>query len=397
MAKKLIIFVAMAILLSACANRFNIPAGGGLTNASLSENMMAVQVGTCGVNQYPNEPCVSVTICTPGTNQCQTINNILVDTGSFGLRIFSSLINVNLNQVTDSSGNSIAECAQFGSGSEWGPVKTASVILGGEPAVTTSIEVVNSNFATVPSDCGSPDISPATSGYNGILGIGLFIQDCGSACTTVANNRTYFSCVGATAGSTCTSATATLAQQVTNPVALLPTDNAGVILSLPAITSGGSTGVVGTLTMGIGTQANNTPQAPMVFPADQFANFQTQYNGTTYTTAFIDSGSNGLFFPASLSPCLSGALGFYCPGIPMNLSATQLGATGAPSKVINFQVSNANNLINTGNTVFNNLGGSSGQGSLLFDWGLPFFLGRTVYVGIENKTSSLGTGPLWAY
>jgi hypothetical protein len=60
-------------------------------------------------NQYFNEPCTSVTICTPGTRNCQTINNILLDTGSYGLRIFNSVITVPLTPLLDSNNNSIAE------------------------------------------------------------------------------------------------------------------------------------------------------------------------------------------------------------------------------------------------------------------------------------------------
>jgi hypothetical protein len=32
-----------------------------------------------------------------------------------------------------------------------------------------------------------------------------------------------------------------------------------------------------------------------------------------------------------------------------------------------------------------------------FDWGLPFFYGRTVYTVIENSTTSVGTGPYMAF
>jgi hypothetical protein len=59
-----------------------------------------------------------------------------------------------------------------------------------------------------------------------------------------------------------------------------------------------------------------------------------------------------------------------------------------------FSIANALPLINSQSVVFNNLGGPSPAS---FDWGVPFFLGRTVFVGIEGQSSSAGTGPYWAY
>src|SRR5579872_1335178 len=39
---------------------------------------------------YTNGAFVSVNVCVPGTSTCQTIDDVLVDTGSFGLRILGS-------------------------------------------------------------------------------------------------------------------------------------------------------------------------------------------------------------------------------------------------------------------------------------------------------------------
>jgi hypothetical protein len=365
-------------------------------NAATSGNnvlTLTVNGSNCS-NSYPNKPCVSVTVCSHGTSTCQIINDILLDTGSSGLRIFKSLLTtVPLNQVISGSG-SLAECIQYVDGSaDWGPVKTADVILGNEPAVTVPIQVIDSTFGTtsqiISKLCGSPETNPATTGFNGILGVSLFAEDCGSTCTTNANVGMYYVC----SGSTCTSTTAPLADQVQNPVALLPVDNNGVILQLPSISLGGTSSVNGSLVLGIGTQSNNLPSGVTKYAASSIGEFITTFNDKTYSS-FIDSGSNGLFFDASTASSLTNCSGWFCPSSTTSLSATNKGYTGLPSGAVSFQIGNAFTLFNSSNNVFVELGGSFPNN---FDWGLPFFLGRSVYVGIEGKTSSLGTGPYWAY
>jgi hypothetical protein len=272
-------------------------------------------------------------------------------------------------------------------------VQTASIILGNEPAVDVPIQVIDYTFGTAPSGCQNADQSPADAGFNGILGVGLFDQDCGSVCANGANNGIYYTCTG----STCNGAMAALSAQVQNPVSLLPQDNNGVIVQLPSIPADGSASADGSLVLGIGTSSNNVPAAVTTYEADQFGNFITIFNGRSYSS-FIDTGTNGLFFPSpsasQLPNCPFPNSDWFCPQSTVNLSATTEGASGSPSGVVSFQTGNFDSLINSSNNVFNDIGGEQ-HGE--FDWGLPVFLGRDIYIGFEGKSSSLGSGPFWAY
>jgi Protein of unknown function (DUF3443)/Bacterial Ig-like domain (group 2) len=362
------------------------------------DNVLNVTVNSGVGGIYINGPFVSITVCSPGTSNCQTIDNILLDTGSSGLRIFKSILTVSLTQATSGSGSLTAECIQYNDNSaDWGPVQLADIILGNEPAVRgVPIQIIDSTFSGYNS-CSlneyTLDTNPTTNGFNGILGVGLFTEDCGSDCTSVANNGMYYSCNG----SSCTGTAVSLNNQVQNPVSLLPLDNNGFIvqfLFLTPVPLGGLLSVNGNLILGIGTRSNNIPSGVTMYPADPTSGeFITVFNGKTYSDSFIDSGSNGLFFPNTLSlpTCDSD---WFCVSPTLRLSATTKGYTGSPSGTVSFQIGDADALFQTSNNVFVELGGPEPDG---FDWGLPFFLGRSVYVGIEGQTSSLGTGPYWAY
>jgi len=197
-------------------------------------------------------------------------------------------------------------------------------------------------------------------------------------------------------------------------VASLPTDNNGLIVQLPNVAAGGVPSLSGALVLGIGTQSNNSLSGVTSYTLDQNGNFITTFNGVAYNDAsnnpatdggsFIDTGSNGLFFTSpynsssgpykGLLPSCPGTNSFFfCPPSITNLSATIVGASGSPVGTVQFQVGNFNSLINSSNNVFSDIGGNS-VGD--FDWGLPFFFGRNVYIGFESK-SSLGTGQFFAY
>jgi hypothetical protein len=396
------------LYLSACGGGSIAPGGGSSSGPPIAGAASNVQ--TITVDSGPaalSGPSVdtaytTVTICVPGTTTCQTIDHIQVDTGSSGLRILASALTLSLPQQTDASSNPIAECTQFVDGFSWGPIKTADIQISGEVAPDSAVQVIGDPaYPTIPTACastGNQEDTVATFGANGILGVGVFIQDCGQGCAAAQNNGIYYDCPSS---STCGPAAMPLASQVLNPVAAFTTDNNGVIVELPAITASGASSVTGALVFGIDTQSNNGLGTAEIFTVDDNMGFlTTQYKGTSFSQSFIDSGSTAYFFhDGSIGTCPSNSSGsgFYCPSGTLNLSATLVGQNNATATV-NFNIGNATDLFNSSTTVtaLNNLGADN-TNTDSFDWGLPFFFGRNVVFAIEQHNTSGGEGPYIAY
>lgn len=352
---------------------------------------------------YLNGAFVTVTVCVPGTTTCQNVDHVLVDTGSFGLRLLDSTNGGAFSRATvplppelDASNNPIGECISFVDTSFlWGPVATADIKLSGETASSVPVHIVgDGNFTAVPSSCSSNGIDRDTLaqlGTNGIIGVGGFQFDC-PGCETQVFTKAYYSCPA----SGCVSILQPLAKQVQNPVALFATDNNGVIVELPSVGSGGVPSATGALVFGIGTQTNNALGSASILTLDPNLFLTATFKGTSYPGSFIDSGSNGLFIldtpTLGIATCTD-APDFYCPSSTQNLSATNQGVNGTTTNV-SFSIANADNLFASQNFIFNNIGG---QNSGSFDWGLPFFMGRNVFVTIEGKTAPGATPPYVAY
>ena len=382
---------------------------GGTTPATGS-NVVSVVVDAGPLpTTHPdtNTLFTTVTLCVPGsTTSCQTIDHVQVDTGSYGLRILSSVLTLALPVQTASNGESIVECTQFVDGYSWGPVALADAQMSGETASSIPVQVIGDpNYATVPSDCSS--IGPAEDtvaqfGANGILGVGPFIQDCGPNCAAAAQPETYYECTA----SACQATALALTNQVSNPVTYFANDNNGVIIRLPSVAAAGAATVTGTMIFGIDTQTNNASGSQIVLTlvgtsgaAGQVpGTFTTEFNGGTLTASFLDTGSNGLYFNSSLSPCQEPVLkDFYCPSSTENLTATLQGQNGMSTGVA-FSVAAADTMA-AADVAFSNLAGPYPVTSDTdtFDWGLPFFYGRTVYTVIENASTKVGTGPYVAF
>ena len=430
------------------------------------QNTVPVTVGP-NLAGFPNGIFTSVTVCDPEvypvgqnplggpplTQPCQTIDNILVDTGSVGLRLLESeaVDSLALPVVADSNNNTLYECVQFADMSYvWGTVARATIQMAGETASQVPViynpanpgqsntEIANTGIpiqiivspvttpTAVPADCLS---SPATGGApfaadslqtlgaNGILGVGSFLQDCGSACASTSPPNQYYYCPS----NLCSVASVAQDVQLWNPVAAFTSDNNGLLLTLPLPASGASAPVTGSLIFGNGTQSDNALGQAEIFGIDAYGNFPEVTFSLTYpgsppsllvnylspqNGSYLDTGSPAFYFSDAQSlgipECLNASgepLRLYCPPYLTSGFAAQVFGTNKTQTNFAWNIDNGTSLLSSGNLVLTTLGGDSGidASSDYVDLGLPFFLGNTVFVGFAGSAAYDPQGQLITY
>ncbi|ACB62692.1 conserved hypothetical protein [Burkholderia ambifaria MC40-6] len=390
---------ATAMLVTACGggDDNNGGSGGGNVSDGNTANTAVITVSS-GVAQVINIPTVNVKICAPGTSNCQVVNNVLVDTASYGLRLVSSALSSgvlnNLPQTT-SGGAPVAECGTFVSSFTWGSVRTVDLSIGTEQARSLPVQIIGDLGTTgVPGSCtngSTPANTAADLGANGILGIGPAPVDCGPTCATSTLHNNYYACPSG--NSSCAVALVPVAQQVANPVHHFATDNNGVIVQMPNISNSGQGSATGLLTFGIGTQSNNALGASTVLTSTSGGDVSTTFLGNN-VAAFFDTGSNAYFFNDSKQTPCSVNKDFYCPASAATYTATLTGQNGATGGV-SMLVQNADTLFSNPSTfAFNDIAGPYSLTSL--DLGMPHFYGKTIYFGMD-RTLAGGQQPYVAF
>jgi hypothetical protein len=387
--------------------------GGSATPAS-GGNTLSIRVDKSANNV--NVLLASIKICVPGAQgspQCATVDNMLVDTGSTGVRIaaraiptIAPLLLTQIGAPDDTSGASpIAECMPFASGYTWGSVKRADIVMGSKTASNLPIQLIADGAFATPGSCsdyggadmgGLPALDDLTSySINGIIGIDNFTSDSLDA-TRTAIPGNYYYCA---AQDKCISTRMPANKQVANPVAAFATDNNGTVIRLPALSAGGEASVTGQLVFGVNTQQNNAmPARPTVLAVDKHGTFTTQYQGTAFNRSAIDSGTNTYSFADDAISRDPG--GRYLPASTLQLSATMEPTDGSSAPVqMPFSIGNAISLMATGNAALDNIGSyfAGTASNRMFLWGLPFFYGRSIYTVIGTAKIGQRTGPFVAF
>ena len=355
-----------------------------------------------------NRSYITLTICQPSTNNCQTIDHIIVDSGSTGLRINQAALSLSGLTALSSAGEPIYQCMQYAAGYAFGPVMSADVKIAGESAFNIPIQIFEyDNNPSVPESCTN-GVQPANLitgfGANGIIGI-----------NPISNPNNDYTAGGVYTcnANTCTEVNdpnTTISQILNiNPIAAFANDNNGAIFNLPAVNTASSESITGTLTFGLNTQTNNqVPTTINKLLGDSSTNywpvgFFLANTGSQNTLAMFDSGTPyyAIYTPL-LALCPTPFNYLYCPTSDSYALISMLSNfTGGSSTPFASVIANYSSLGGFA-MIMPNLGGPQDPLNTQTLYGLPAFFGNNIYLGFKGSgdigaNTPLGQGPAWGF
>jgi hypothetical protein len=389
------VWVLAGILLASCGGGGGGSGGAPVIPSSASEvaaltalpdNVIPVSV-TLGLSGsgvfYPNQSFVSLQICETGKPNCASIDKVLLDSGSFGLRVFdTALSGINL-QTTSYQGRSLYQCAVFASGYTQGRVALADMRLGTLKAADLPIQVIDTRPDATPKACaqsGVPAITdPSQLGANAVLGIGPLAYESSAL-------RVYYYVMQGDQASVVTGVPNS--QLVAQPISRLDKHNNGLILIYPSADGSGASSLDAQMILGLDTASNNATQGAVFFRVSNSGRLSVGFNGKTYD-GMIDSGANHNVFPTAYWPNCEGTV-FFCPETPQSISVSLASYGAAPSTTATFNVLDYRTYGSL--AVQPGLSGYSADNKE-FILGLPFMYGRKTYISIQGRSTGSVPNP----
>ena len=350
--------------------------------APMAGNVVALTVKTPrgGFNRM----VVSVTLCAPATDRCTTIDDVMVDTGSTGLRIEASAMPsaLHLPAFLGPNGAPLAECLRFVHSAAWGPLVRADVRLGGLTAPSIPIQVIEDGPHEQPGGCPVSNVRPTA---NGTLGVGPHLLDCQGTCDQVTMATGVF---GFHEGSWAQlKGPVVPAFRVPNPVSRFPVHGNGVVIDLPTVKPGGEAEVTGTLTFGVDTAVNNGLGEARIVRLDRRGFFTTLYDGVAYPDSYLDSGTMAYIVGGGRIPRCARMAWALCLEPSRAFAATMIGTTGEETAT-SFSVGDYQAVGDHRLGAFDGAAIAADEGSKSFVWGASYFLGKRIVLVFEGRGAS---------
>lgn len=338
-----------------------------------------------------NTPYVTVTLC-DASSRCADIPYVLLDTGSTGLRVFSSgleLYGADLELPTVASGDGVlGSCELFTGNYLWGAVRYATVRIA-ELSTKFPIPIQVANDSAVPLDGGQSNCAPLGGDSKsdfvgalpalGILGVGPQVDDVVGY---------YFECTGASCKAATPAETTDegTGGRLLNPLAHMPDGyNNGFHVAMPTVGPSGAKSAIGKLTLGIETtDENGLIEGAQVYAVDESRLIDVTVNGVA-AKSLLDTGANAYYLSLPDVPLCKNKI-YYCPE-SVTAVDVEFSSGNVRSGPMTISIANAEALLVPPykNVVFENVGGWASPGNWNF-FGMPFFYGRDIAFGFGGTS-----------